>query len=194
MKKFWNKETGATMGMLTVCATTALVAGTLFANLAFPYRGGETGMLVIYVAERLKERKIPSKAYFCYLLEQRGSGYLFLLMAGLTAAARAVALCGAVGMGFLAGTLGSMAILQYGVRGLLVFLAAGLPQGIFYIPSMVVLLTEIYRQDGKMWKKTKEAVREYFLVFLICLLGLLVGVLLEAFCNPGFLSWVFAKM
>ncbi|MBS6180933.1 MAG: stage II sporulation protein M [Erysipelotrichaceae bacterium] len=194
MKKFWNRETGAVMGLLIVCFLAGSVAGTIFANLAFPYRSGETEVLGIYVMEKLKEQKISSETYFCFLLEQRCRGWLFFSLAGMTVAARMAVIAGMAGMGFLAGAAGSMAVLQYGVKGMGLFLAANLPQGIVYTPSMLLLVTEIYRGNGKIWKKPGSLIREYLTVSLLCLFGVLLGIVLETFGNPWFLSWVFSKM
>lgn len=194
MKKFWNKETGTMMCLLLTCFLAGAAAGALFANLAFPYRSGETEILGIYVMEKLKEQKFPSGSYFYYLLEQRGRVYLFLILTGMTTAARLVAVSGMAALGFLTGSIGSMAILQYGVKGLLLFFAANLPQGIAYVPSILMLLTAVYRGNGKIWKKPGGMIREYLIVSLLCLLGGMMGILSETFVNPRFLSWLFSIM
>lgn len=193
MKKFWSKETGTVMGMLMAWFLAGAAAGALFANLAYPYRSGETEVLGIYVMERLKENTVSSKSYFYYLLEQRGSRYLFFALAGLTAASRPLAVCGMIGMGFLAGAVGSMAVLQYGIKGMLFFGAANFPQCICYIPSVLVLFTGIYMINGRIWGKRIGMVKNYLILTGLCLLGCLGGIVLETYGNPGFLTWLLSK-
>lgn len=193
MKKIWSREAQHAMKITGICFFTGLVLGTVFANLAFPYRGGESEVLGLYVMEQLKERKIASGDYFVWLLQHRCRAYLFLAVAGMTAAARPVAVLGMGIMGFLAGAAGSMAVLQYGLWGLGIFLAAQFPQVLVYLPVMTVFLAQMYQKNGKFWKRG-EQIRSYFLTALLCLAGWLAGVLLETFLNPGFLSWVFSFM
>ncbi len=194
MKKFWDEEWTGVIGMLAGCFLVGMAVGALFGNLAYPYRGQEADLLGVYLFNRLKEEKIATRSYFYYLLEQRMRGYLFFALAGLTGAARLSAVGGMLVMGFLAGAGGSMGVLQQGIQGALFFLGANFPQAILYIPSMLFLLGEIYRQNGKIWRKSKGMVKEYVLTVFLCILGGMGGILLETYGNPVFLSWMADKM
>lgn len=194
MGKFWNRETGNTGAMLAGCFLAGMVLGILFGNLSYPYRGQEADVLGIYLLNRLQEEKIVTRSYFYYLLEQRMRGYLFLILAGFTSIARISTVGMMALMGFLAGAGGSMGILQLGVKGVLFFMGANLPQGICYIPSFFILGVEIYRKNGRIWTKSGEMLKEYMGIALLCLLGAMGGVLLETYVNPFFLSWMAGKM
>lgn len=87
-----------------------------------------------------------------------------------------------------------MGVLQQGIQGALFFLGVNFPQAILYIPSMLFLLGEIYRQNGKIWRKSKGMVKEYVLTVFLCILGGMGGILLETYGNPVFLSWMADKM
>ncbi|MDY4671406.1 MAG: stage II sporulation protein M [Oliverpabstia sp.] len=190
MRKFWNKETGGIAAMLAGCFLAGMAFGVLFGNLAYPYRGQETDVLGMYLLEQMKEERIVTRSYFYFLLEQRMKGYLFLILAGFTSMAKISAVGAMALMGFLAGAGGSMGILQLGVKGVLFFMGANLPQGICYIPSFFILGVEIYRKNGRIWTKSGEMLKEYMGIALLCLLGAMGGVLLETYVNPFFLSWM----
>lgn len=191
MKKFWNKESIPVMWLLIGCCMLGTAAGAVFANIAYPYRGSEVQVLGIYVAQRLKDQNISSRDYLCYLLGQRFRSFLLFSFLGITGAARAAAVCGIVCMGFLAGAVGSMTMLEYGMRGLAFFLAANFPQALLLVPSMLGLLTGIYRINGRLWKKPAKVIKEYLILVLLSGLGCLLGVLLESYGNPLLLARIF---
>lgn len=192
MSKSWNKESASVMWLLIGCCLLGISVGAVFANVAFPYRSSEAQVLGIYVMERLKDKHISSVNYLYYLLEQRFSAFFLFVLVGITGAARAAAVCGMVCMGFLAGAVGSMSVLQYGMKGLGLFLAANFPQAVMFIPSVLYLMAGVYRINGNIWKKPGKMVREYLKVVLISGLGCFLGVVLECYGNPVFLSRIFA--
>lgn len=194
MRKFWDRETGNVVLLLSGYFLAGVVAGALFGNLAYPYRGQEADVLGMYFLERLREEKIVSRSYFYYLLGQRIRIYLFFALAGLTGAARFAAVGGMLLMGFLAGAGGSMVVLQQGIRGALFFLGVNFPQALCYIPAIFLQVTEVYRKNGRIWKKPKGMMKEYVLVTFLCILGGMAGIFLEAYVNPGFVVWLADKM
>lgn len=194
MKRFWDKEAQAAAVTLAAACAMGLVAGILFANLTYPWRDGGTEVLGVYLLERLEEGVTPSADYFFYILRLRGGNFLFFFLAGMTAAARGAALLGAGGLGFLAGAAASMAVLQTGIRGMLLFGAANFPQCIFYIPGMLGVLILAYRKNGRIRCARPGALREYLLTGFLLFLCLLAGIALEAYGNPGFLEWICLRM
>lgn len=191
MKKFWNRESVQIMWLLIGCCFLGIAAGAIFANIAYPYRGSEAQVLGIYVIERLKDRDISSETYLLYLMENRLRVFLLLMLAGMTGVARGTAVCAAAGMGFLAGAVGSMTVLAYGMRGLGIFLAANLPQTLLYAPSILYLLTGIYQLGGRIFRKQGMVIREYLLMVFLSGLGCLLGVLFECYANPVLLEKIF---
>ena len=194
MKRFWDKEAQAAAVTLAAACAMGLVAGILFANLTYPWRDGGTEVLGVYLLERLEEGVTPSTDYFFYILRLRGGNVLFFFLAGMTAAARGAALLGAGGLGFLAGAAASMAVLQTGIRGMLLFGAANFPQCLFYIPGMLGVLILAYRRNGRIRGARPGALREYLLTGFLLFLCLLAGIALEAYGNPGFLEWIYSRM
>lgn len=192
MNKFWNKESVSIMWLLISCCLLGTAVGAVFANVAYPYRGSEAQVLGIYVIEQLKNRNISSRDYLYYLLEQRFSAFFLFVLVGITGAARPAAVCAMGCMGFMAGAVGSMTVLQYGIKGLGIFLAANFPQVLVFAPTVIYLMTGVYRINGKIWKKPRKAVKEYMILVLISGLTCFLGVILECYGNPVFLSRLFS--
>lgn len=190
MKGYGKNEIGIVIGRLAVLGLTGLVAGVLFGNLTFPYRNQESELVGLYLAEKLKESRIDDGAFFSYLLWHRLQGYILFVLAGFTGAARPMAAAGMMGMGFLAGAAGTMAVLQYGIRGMVLFGAAGMPQMLLYLPCLIVLFVHIWIYNGRVAGRYGE----YLAVCFFCLIGRLLGILLEIYGNPPFFSWICEKI
>ena len=192
MSKFWNRESSAVLWLLIGLFLLGIAFGAIFANIAYPYRSSEAQILGVYVIEQLKNREISEKEYLCYLLGERFKSFLVFALGGMTSLARPLAVCAILGMGFLAGAVGSMTVLQYGVKGFGIFAAANLPQAFLLAPSLLYLLTGIYQINGKIWRKPAAVIKKYLRFVLISGLGCFLGVLLECFVNPALLSKIFS--
>ena len=192
MNKFWNKEMWAVLWLLMGLGFLGMAFGAIFANIAYPYRGSEAQVLGVYVIEQLKNKKISDRDFLCYLLEERYKSFLVFALGGMTSLARPMSVCVMLCMGFLAGAMGSMTVLQYGVKGFGIFAAANLPQAFLLAPSLLYLLTGIYQINGKIWRKPAAVIKKYLRFVLISGLGCFLGVLLECFVNPALLSKIFS--
>lgn len=193
MKTIWNSQTRAALVTLLALYVAGLAGGILLANLTFPYRDGSAEVLAAYLAEQLKEGVVPSRDYFLYLLERRTVGFFCFFLAGMTAAARPAAWLGAAGCGFLAGAAMSMALLETGIRGMVLFAAAGIPQCFFYSPALLTLWLLAVRKEGNLWKARSGQWKMYLGGSCLCYLVFLAGIFLESFGNPYFLKWLFGR-
>lgn len=191
MNKFWNKEMWAVLWLLMGLGFLGMAFGAIFANIAYPYRGSEAQVLGVYVIEQLKNKKISDRDFLCYLLEERYKSFLVFALGGMTSLARPMSVCVMLCMGFLAGAMGSMTVLQYGMRGLGIFFAANMPQALLLVPSMLYLITGIYYNNGKIWRRPVNVIKLYLRIVIISALGEFAGVLLECFVNPFLLSKIF---
>ena len=103
-----------------------------------------------------------------------------------------MSVCVMLCMGFLAGAMGSMTVLQYGMRGLGIFFAANMPQALLLVPSMLYLITGLYYNNGKIWRRPVNVIKLYLRIVIISAFGEFAGVLLECFVNPFLLSRIFS--
>lgn len=125
--------------------------------------------------ERYLQTKIIAEEYLWYVVKSR------VLMLGILCILSCVkwkkilvVLC--VGMlGVISGILAVSAVLQLGMKGILLCMAGILPQGIFYGMVYGMLLIYWFRHPERQWNRAKT-------VFVV--LMFLVGMLLEAYVNP----------
>ena len=83
---------------------------------------------------------------------------LFIIIAGTTYLAPAVCMLSAIWIGMSLGCFQTMAIAQYGLKGILLLPAAAMPQFLLYLPAFYCLLrwsTRLYHAIYKKqnWKK-----------------------------------------
>ena len=81
-----------------------------------------------------------------------------------------LALCG-----FFAGMMSVTAVMQLGIKGILLCIAGILPQGIFYAMGYGMLLAYWFRYPNSRWNRAK-------LLFVVIMF--LVGIVLETYANP----------
>ncbi len=192
MKKIWKKEFSDTLWFMSACFVLGMTAGIIFANIAYPYHTSETQTMAVYVMQQLKSAEISYENYFWHLLWFRGKRLLLVMLGGMTTVASWGAVILMIMLGILFGCLSSLMILQFGLQGFLLLIVGLLPQILLYFPVIWILLTIIYYMKGKILKKSKDTRNEYLFWMGVCLLGYLLGILLESYVNMPLLR-LFAK-
>ncbi|NCB91080.1 MAG: hypothetical protein EOM40_00695 [Clostridia bacterium] len=190
VKKIWNKEVGKVIGILLVYFFAGAAAGVLFSNLAYPFSGNEGQMMGAYLAESIKKQQVSSGEYLRYIIWHRGIRFIFLLLSGLMSVGRIIAACSFLGVGFVTGAAFSISLLQYGFKGMWVLLGAGVLQNICFTVSMVLVAAKIYMGNGTLLKNTDKKLQEYMVTGIIAAIIYGIGILLEAYAAPVFLSWI----
>ena len=100
----------------------------------------------MYALTQIKKKEGKSTEYFCYLLENRIFAVLFFILTGLTGAAHFIVVAAAAWMGFLAGAVGSLLILELGLEGFLIFAGSLFPQAFVYFPAVALLMTKFIKK------------------------------------------------
>lgn len=159
-----------------------VAAGSLFINIAHPFRSSETDVLQFYMLEQLKKPVDPSREHVIRLLILRSRVCLFLVFAGLTPVGKAVIRWCMGVLGFLMGAAVSMSLLCLGIRGMGMILAAIFPHGIFYGVVLLVLSAGIYEK-----KKSP-------LYYFSCFVAWILGIIAEVWLQPLVFSWVFTVL
>lgn len=91
-----------------------------------------------------------------------------------------VILCLAV-FGFFAGVMSVAAVMQLGIKGILLCIAGILPQGIFYVMAYSMLFAYWFRYPESRWNRAK-------LLFVIIMF--LAGIVLETYVNPALVKLI----
>ena len=131
--------------------------------------------------------------YFIQVLKMRASIFILAALCGITVFGVVIAIVGLLGSGLLLGMVLTMSVLEFGIPGCAVGIGLVFPQYIFYIPCMLLLFTEIYRQSLETWKnqgRMSADITGYTGRILLCGLGYSLGILLEIYCNPKVMEFL----
>lgn len=138
-----------------------------------------------YYIEQYLQTEIRTEEYFWYLLPVRMIPFAFLGIIGKIKFRRWAAAGVLSWTGFLLGILFTEAIIQLGVKGILVCIAALLPQGLFYAAGYGLVLWHLYLYPKIRWNLTKT------IAVSIVILG---GIILECYTNPIFMKIVLKRI
>lgn len=191
--KFIKREFFPFWKLFLLLFAAGFVLGTVFANLAYQNRGQDVTELQMFSLEAVGSAVPDSKDYFFYLLPRRLAGMAVLQVIGATVLGVPLVIAELLGYGFFFGTFLGIALLQNGIRGMLLFAAALLPQYLLYVPAAFGMFTVICYMSGQVIQRNrffgKKAV-QYSLWCLLFLTVVLWGILLECYVNPLILQWL----
>lgn len=180
--------------------TIGLFLGILIVNIGYDTWIGKGSLLGADMIVRLKDSILDGNGLFVYVLKHRlftvcMLGLLATTMIGLPA------VCGYVCyMGLSAGCLLSVAVIRYGIRGLLLMAAGIFPQGILLIPGYAALFIWAIGVNRMLYFHGVN--REYYIGYgrqaylkrgmqmVGIIIVVMIGCLLESYVNPKILQFV----
>lgn len=180
--------------------TIGLFLGILVVNLGYDTWIKDGSLLGTDMIVRLKNSVPDSNGLFGYIMKHR----LFTVcMLGLLATT-IIGLPAIYGyicyVGLAAGCLLSVAVIRYGVRGMLLMTAGILPQGVLLIPAYMALFAWAVGVNRMLY--SKNPYKEYYLKFSrqiyvkkgLQIVGIvavvIIGCLLESYVNPKLLHLI----
>lgn len=155
--------------------------GILYTNIMSGQYLSSGGMFSEYYMSQYLHTEIQAEEYFWYILPIRILPLMLLALAGKIKFRRWAAAGVLAWTGFLLGILFTAAIMQLGIKGILVCLAALFPQGIFYAAGYGLVLWHLYLYPQIRWNLTKT---------IAVAAVILVGIILECYTNPIFMKIV----
>ncbi len=174
----WNIQEISLVSVFVLCTTVSML------------------FCVMYKSEWLLQSEILSqsalslveiKGYgkgslFLYVLQERIwlVPILFLISTTYLAAPMVYAIIGWYGLAV--GSLVSISMLRYGLKGLLFILLCGFPQYLFYVPAWVIAL--------RLTSVRRVADKKFFVQFLVLESVIFAGCFVESFINSGILEKV----
>lgn len=175
------------VGFFIALYLVSFLVGVILANYLWSAGILEEMTSVYSILGKYQVLEHPPKEYFIYLLKKKSIFMGSSLIAGLAGIGEIFALLAVLWLGFMAGGLAAMFLLQSGIKGLF-FCALGiLLQILLYIPATIVFLLLIsrrnrYKQRGvRMHKKELNSNILVCSLFIICCMA---GVFLETYVNP----------
>lgn len=180
--------------------TIGLFLGILIVNVGYDSWIKDGSLLGTEMIARLKNSIPDGSGLFAYIIKRRlftvcMLGLLATTIIGLPAVC--VYVCY---IGLAAGCLLSVAVIRYGIRGLLLMAAGILPQGILLIPAYIALFLWVVSVNRMLY--SKNPYKEYYIryskqVYLkkgLQIAGIMavviIGCLLESYVNPKMLHLI----
>lgn len=170
-----------------------VVLGTLFSNFTYRKRGQDVAKLQLFSLEESVSEPLDYEEYFFYLLPGRIGRMALFQVVGATVLGIPLVIAAILMQGFLCGVFLGVTLLQNGVKGMLLFFAALLPQYLFYAPAVLGMYTVICHMAGQVTQRGRFFGKNAVQYCLWCLLFLTVtlwGTLVEGYLNPLFLEWL----
>lgn len=171
----------------------SFLLGILIPNIIWKTAWNQKAAASIYLLSIFAGKDLEEQEYFIQVLKMRASIFILAALCGITVFGVVIAIAGLLGSGLLLGMVLTMSVLEFGIPGCAVGIGLVFPQYIFYIPCMLLLFTEIYRQSLETWKNQGRMAADitgYTGRILLCGLGYSLGILLEIYCNPRVMEFL----
>lgn len=171
----------------------SFLLGILISNIIWKTAWNQKAAASIYLLSIFAGKDLEDQKYFIQVLKMRASIFILAALCGITVFGVVIAIAGLLGSGLLLGMVLTMSVLEFGIPGCAVGIGLVFPQYIFYIPCMLLLFTEIYRQSLETWKnqgRMSADITGYTGRILLCGLGYSLGILLEIYCNPKVMEFL----
>ena len=171
----------------------SFLLGILLPNIIWKTAWNQKAAASIYLLSIFAGKDLEEQEYFIQVLKMRASIFILAALCGITVFGVVIAIAGLLGSGLLLGMVLTMSVLEFGIPGCAVGIGLVFPQYIFYIPCLLLLFTEIYRQSLETWKNQGRMAADitgYTGRILLCGLGYSLGILLEIYCNPRVMEFL----
>lgn len=186
------------MGKLPIATIFAIgmFLAVIIVNLGKNILLENTTLLDEYTLYNMKYMTVDSSVLFYYILKTRLKSMILLVILSTTYLGMIVCAGATLWYGVCAGGYLAMAMLRYGVKGILLVVAGVLPQFILYVPAFVLLIRwcegvyrGIYLYKGIKTEAGDSLLLPRYLLQLVCILALvLIGCILESFINPHIMT------
>lgn len=188
----FKQQAGKYFQVFALLYLLGFAAGIIVINVLHKKFDYQSSILGIYIMSHTAPDFSKNK-YFCELLSSRGMWFLFYAVSGITAFGIPLVIGGLIWLGFLAGSLITMFLMEYGVQGMLLGFSCFFPQCLFYIPGAGLLCLLVYQMSQKFWQNRNTANKEYRSYgLLIVAVGVVIlwGILMESFVNYNVVEFV----
>ena len=131
--------------------------------------------------ERYLQTNLIGEKYLWYVIKARMVIFATICILGCCQWKKLYVILCLFVCGFFAGTISVAAVMQLGIKGILLCIAGILPQGIFYVMAYSMLFLYWFRYPESRWNRVK-------LLFVVSMF--LAGIVLEAYVNPALVKLV----
>lgn len=190
-----NRQSFVYKKLFTVIFMAGFLLGILYTNLLGREYMDSSSLFGSYYLNSYQYIEVVSSDLFWFILQKRIMPMVIVWVLGVTALGQAAVIGVLAWVGFSGGMLVSMAVMQFGFKGLLLCLGGLFPQYLIYVPAVFLLLHKVYAMSKSYAREKAEAgagqlLLPYALSLIFILLFLLLGVILESYVNPSILKLV----
>lgn len=181
--------------MFSILYMAGFAAGIVCTNLLFEKTGYQSSLLSIYLADAV-QKETEKAGLFGELLVRRGVFFGFGTICGLTVVGVPLVAMSLIWFGFLAGSLMTTFLLEYGIRGIFLGIISFVPQMFFYVPGWLIFFFSVIQMSQKFWgnrKRESADYRAYFFFLSLAAVCLLLGIWQESYVNQNLLNYIWKK-
>lgn len=169
--------------LLIVFLVVGFFMGIIYENLIAKNQGIFIRIFQLQNLEQYSQIKMISEEYLWYVFRVRAISFIIVCLLGMLKWKKILVSIFLIWTGFLGGVLMVSAVIQVGIRGILICIAGFMPHMFCYIFAYGMLLVYLYSYPRRQWNMAKT-------IFVI--LMLFVGMILETYVNPFFMKWIIA--
>ncbi|MGI6093818.1 MAG: stage II sporulation protein M [Lachnospiraceae bacterium] len=161
------------------------ILGIFFVNLVRQNMSYGWKTLGLYLIQE-QNTIFSGREYFEELLKSRGLYFGFYAVIGITAFGIVFLIVGLLWNGFLAGSLVTMFLTEYGIRGMLLGVSCFFSQCLAYFLSMGLLYIAVFQRFLKIWRRktlSMQDYKNYVWIVLVCGILNFIGIFLEGYVN-----------
>lgn len=168
--------------LLVIVLVVGFFVGIIYENIMTRNFGFTVEIFRAYHLEKFQSVSIISEDFFWYVAKIRFTMILIMVVLG-SLKWKKIFVVGCMGcMGFFCGILAVSAIIQMGIKGLVICVGGMMPHMLFYVPVYIMILCYLYEYPKRNWNWTKT-------VFTI--LVFFIGMVTEAYLNPVLMRLIF---
>lgn len=161
----------------------------------------DTGFLDEELLYQMKYAQVDSDNFFKYVFMQRMLLFICLVIGATTYLGLVMTYGALLWLGIAGGIFVATAAVRYGFKGILLLVGMFLPQYIIYIPVFWALLNwcyyiccimyfpaRVYGETNRQYKGKKTFVAANVMRIILMFLVVIIGIWLESYVNPNFLT------
>jgi len=171
--------------IFTALMLLGFISGIIYGNLFAKEYILSIGIFHEYFVDQYLSIKVNIEEYLWYIIRNRITPILFLVLAGCTKYRKVIISLFIVWTGFSFGLILTAAIFKLKLKGIILCLISILPHFICYIGGYLMLLIYYMSYPNSRWTGAKTI---SFILFW------LLGVISECYINPGLIELVLTKL
>lgn len=173
------------------------IVGIFLTNFQSSVFAGEYGLFNETSLNRLKYLEIENYTFFRYVTAMRVKDYLLVGLLSITCIGLVVSYGAVAWQGMLMGMVVTVAVIRFGMKGLLLVLVSFFPHQLLLLPAGMMMLLwccqnySLFCMTGKrLWLSgpNKKYFIRQFLMLIWILAVVMIGCVLESYVNPLLIS------